>query len=163
MTATNKWYSYMRVTTIRIDVHPVGKIRHHTLSMLSLCMAIDHTYLVWSTYNNLSRSRWHNWTKSLLLRKRNFRLHPQHTDWPICGSPSCFSPLTTIEAVEKATQQATRLTRPIYQHAIGTFNTCSRGPAHQFLTDTGGGYNLEGANFHIPLSDLPDRRSPLST
>jgi hypothetical protein len=34
-----------------------------------------------------------------------------------------------------------------HQHAIGTFNTCSRGPTHQSLTDTGGGYNLEGASF----------------
>jgi hypothetical protein len=25
MTATNKWYSYPRVTVIKINVHPVGK------------------------------------------------------------------------------------------------------------------------------------------
>jgi hypothetical protein len=25
MTATNKWYSYPRVTTIQIDVHPTGE------------------------------------------------------------------------------------------------------------------------------------------
>jgi hypothetical protein len=33
-----------------------------------------------------------------------------------------------------------------HQHVIGTFNTCSRGAAHRSLTDTGGGYNLGGAN-----------------
>jgi hypothetical protein len=59
-------------------------------------------------------------------------------------------PLTTIEAVKKAThcqQHATRLTGPIYEHAVGTFNTCSRGPTHRFLTDISEGYNFRGAGF----------------
>jgi hypothetical protein len=34
-----------------------------------------------------------------------------------------------------------------HQYAIGTFNTCSWGPTHRFLTDTGGGYNFGGAGF----------------
>jgi hypothetical protein len=34
---------------------------------------------------------------------------------------------------------------PYHQHVIGTFNTCSRGPTHQSLTDIGGGYNHGGA------------------
>jgi hypothetical protein len=34
-----------------------------------------------------------------------------------------------------------------HQHAIGTFKTCSREPTHWSLTDTGGGYSLEGAGF----------------
>jgi hypothetical protein len=38
-----------------------------------------------------------------------------------------------------------RLLGPYHQHAIGTFNTCSRGPTHRSLTDTGRGYNLGGA------------------
>jgi hypothetical protein len=42
-------------------------------------------------------------------------------------------------------QPTTRLTEPIYHHAISTFNTCSQGPTHRSLTDTGGGYNLEVA------------------
>jgi hypothetical protein len=44
-------------------------------------------------------------------------------------------------------QPATRFTGPIYQHAIGTFNTCLRGPTHRSLTDTGGDYSLGGASF----------------
>jgi hypothetical protein len=36
---------------------------------------------------------------------------------------------------------------PYHQHAIGMFNTCSQGPTHWSLTDSGGGYNLEGAGF----------------
>jgi hypothetical protein len=30
---------------------------------------------------------------------------------------------------------------PYHRHMISTFNTCSWGPTHQSLTDTGGGYN----------------------
>jgi hypothetical protein len=45
MTATNKRYSYPRVTVIRIDVHPQGKTQSicHTISMLDLCMVPGHT------------------------------------------------------------------------------------------------------------------------
>jgi hypothetical protein len=42
---------------------------------------------------------------------------------------------------------------PYHQYAIGTFNTCLRGLTHQSSTDTGGGYNLEGAG-------LPHTHSP---
>jgi hypothetical protein len=34
---------------------------------------------------------------------------------------------------------------PYHRHAIGTFNTYSRGATHRSLTDTSGGYNLGGA------------------
>jgi hypothetical protein len=34
---------------------------------------------------------------------------------------------------------------PYHRHAIGTFNTFSRGPTERSLIDTGGGYNLGGA------------------
>jgi hypothetical protein len=43
--------------------------------------------------------------------------------------------------------QLHQLTGLIYQHAIGTFNTCSQRPTHRSLTDTCGGYNFEGADF----------------
>jgi hypothetical protein len=37
--------------------------------------------------------------------------------------------------------QLHQLTGPIYQHVIGTLNTCSWGPTHRSLINTGGGYN----------------------
>jgi hypothetical protein len=43
--------------------------------------------------------------------------------------------------------QLHQLLGPTYQHAISTFNGCSRGPTHRSLTDIGGGYNLRGAGF----------------
>jgi hypothetical protein len=55
-----------------------------------------------------------------------------------------------------------------HRHAIGTFNTCSRGSTERSLIDTGGGYNLGGAGLphthsptfstncpHFPLMALP--------
>jgi hypothetical protein len=36
---------------------------------------------------------------------------------------------------------------PYHQYVISTFNTCSRGPTKWSLTDTGRGYNLDGAGF----------------
>jgi hypothetical protein len=42
---------------------------------------------------------------------------------------------------------------PYHQHAIGTFNTYSRGPTERSLINTGGGYNVGGAN-------LPHTHSP---
>jgi hypothetical protein len=39
-------------------------------------------------------------------------------------------------------------------HAIGTFNTCSQGPTHRSLTDTGGGYNHLRAPSGLRLSNL---------
>jgi hypothetical protein len=65
-------------------------------------------------------------------REKGFRHNPQHDGWSIRGSILSFSPEPAIEAVVgKATlcwRQVTRLTGPIYQHVIDTFNTCSRGP-----------------------------------
>jgi hypothetical protein len=34
---------------------------------------------------------------------------------------------------------------PYHGHAVGTFNTCWRGPTHRFLIDTSEGYNFGGA------------------
>jgi hypothetical protein len=41
---------------------------------------------------------------------------------------------------------------PYHWHAIGTFNTCSRVPTPQSLTDTGGGYHIEKLRIAIALS-----------
>jgi hypothetical protein len=70
-----------------------GKTRptRHTLSTLSPRITLNHTYLTRSTYSILSQCHQQSWTKSLLSRKRNSWLHPQHADWLICESPSSFS------------------------------------------------------------------------
>jgi hypothetical protein len=58
---------------------------------------------------------------------------------------------------------------PYHRHAIGTYNTCSRGPTEWSLINTGRGYNLGGAGLphthsptlptscpHFPLVAPPD-------
>jgi hypothetical protein len=58
---------------------------------------------------------------------------------------SSFLPHIRLSVGERGLDQVLtqlhRLTGPIYQHVIGTFNTCSRGTTHRSLTDTDGGYN----------------------
>jgi hypothetical protein len=103
-----------------------------------------------------------SWTDSLLLRKST----PDSTSqpgWVVHGIHLSFSPNITIEAMRLSQtfvdNKLLGLPGTYHQHAIGTFNTCSRGPTHQYLTDTGGGYNLVGASLPIPLPDLPNQRS----
>jgi hypothetical protein len=73
---------------------------------------------MWSTHSNLSRVIDRFGRISLLPRKRNFRLHPQHDDRSICGSPSSFSPtLNQRRSRLKPSfyqEQATRLTGHIF-------------------------------------------------
>jgi hypothetical protein len=49
------------------------------------------------------------------------------------------------------------LPSPYLQHAISTFNTCSRGPTHRSLIDSDRGYNLGDVDFlhHIPWPSQP--------
>jgi hypothetical protein len=67
-----------------------------------------------------------------------------------------FSPNITIEAVRLSqalvNSRLLGLLGPYHQHVISTFNTYLWGTTHRSLTDTGGGYNLEGAGLphHAP-------------
>jgi hypothetical protein len=136
---------------IQIDVHPAGETQpiRHTHPMLSPCMSPDHTYLARSTHSHLSHSPYE--VETGLTPERNLgdqgRL-TQPSSWitsfslphdGLRGGERCFDQVIT---------QLHQLTRLIYQHAIGTFNTCSWGPTHRSLTDTGGGYN----HLRVPAS-----------
>jgi hypothetical protein len=96
-------------------------------------------------------SRRQIWTNPTAPEKKGSQHNPQHTDWPIRGSVPSFSPNPTNEAVDLSQafvdDKLLGLLDPYHQHAIGTFNTCSRGPTHWFLTNTSGRYNLGDANF----------------
>jgi hypothetical protein len=82
-------------------------------------------------------------------------------DQPLSWVASFFLPRDSLGVGERmfgeVVTQLHRLTGPIYQHTISTFNTCSRGPTHRSLTDTGRGYNLRDVDFtHItPLPSHP--------
>jgi hypothetical protein len=124
-------------------------------STLGPRIALDHTYLTWSAYRNLSRVI--NSVRRILLPLR--KSAPNSTSqpgWVAHGTHLSFSPNTTIEAIGLSQAsidgELLGLLGPYHQHAIGTFNTCSRGPTHWSLTDRGGGYNLGGAGLphHTP-------------
>jgi hypothetical protein len=132
---------------------PVGENRptRHTLSPR---MVQHHTYLTWSTYSNPSWDVDRFGPIPLLPRKKMLWHNPQHAGWPIHGTVPSFSPESTNKAggVSQAPvgDQLLGLPDPYHRHTIGTFNTCSRGPTHRSLTDTGGGYNFGGVGLpHI--------------
>jgi hypothetical protein len=89
--------------------------------------------------------------RSTAPEKKGSRHNPQHTGWSIRGSVPSISTTTVNEAVEKSQASVDNwlldLLSPYHRHAIDTFNTCSRGPTHRSLTNSGGGYSLEGASF----------------
>jgi hypothetical protein len=49
MTATNKWYSYLRVTVIQIDVHPIGENPNNMILAF-----LSHRIICKRTYANCS-------------------------------------------------------------------------------------------------------------
>jgi hypothetical protein len=86
----------------------------HMLPMLSPRIALDHTYLTWSTYSNLSRVV--DSSESLLLRKRApDTIHNMPTDRSV--GPYLVSlqsqPMKQWRKPNIYRQQATRLTGPI--------------------------------------------------
>jgi hypothetical protein len=76
--------------------------------------------------------------------------------WVVRETRLSFSLNTAIEAVRLSPapvdDRLLGLPGPYHRHAIGMFNTCSRVPTPQSLTDTGGGYYIENLKIAIPLS-----------
>jgi hypothetical protein len=136
---------------IRIDVHPAGETRP-TRHIRFPCQStyVWHTLLVGGrrTWWSFTR-RWQIWTDPTAPKKKGSWHNPQHADWPIRESIPGFSlePANEAGGVSQAPvgNQLLGLPGPYHRHAIGTFNTCSLGPTHRSLNDTGGGYHREGA------------------
>jgi hypothetical protein len=124
------------------------------LSTLGPHMAMNHTYLTWSTYSNISRNRQQSWAGPLLPRKRAPDIiHSIPADrsadpYPVSLSGQPIKQWGQSQAYVDG--RLVGLLGPYHQHAFGAFNTCSWGSTHRSLTNTGGGYNLEGVGFlHI--------------
>jgi hypothetical protein len=96
-----------------------GKIRptHHTLSMLSSRMTLNHTYLTHSGYSNLSHSRQQIWTDSLPSRRRApDPIHSMMADWSTGLYPASLPQQPIKQWGGESSfcwQPATRLTGPI--------------------------------------------------
>jgi hypothetical protein len=106
-------YSYPRVVTIQINIHLVGKTcsTQHTFSTLDLCMTLNHTYLTWSTYSNLSRVI-SNVGRILLLPRKSASDSTSQSGWVDRKTHPSFSLNTAIKAV------STRATNPIKMNQI---------------------------------------------
>jgi hypothetical protein len=152
---------------IQIDVHPTGE----TWPTRHVHFPCQSTY-AWRTLPVGSLRTWQPFAKSSTTmdratapEKKGSWHNPQHVGWPIHGSVPNFSPDPAIEAVgvkpPSFGNQLLGLPDPYHQHAINTFNTCSRGSTHRSLTDTGRGYNLVGAGF--PHTAPRPSRSAAST
>jgi hypothetical protein len=106
--------------------------------------------------------RQQGWTDAL----PSWKTAPDSTSqpsWVACGTHLCFSPNTTTEAVRLSQVHVDgrllSLLGLYHQHAISTFNTCSQGPTHRSLTDTGRATTLDVPSHDITLLDVPNRRS----
>jgi hypothetical protein len=90
-------------------------------------------------------------SRSTTPEKKGSRHNPQLDDRLIHESELSFSLTTANKTVGKRQafidNQLVGLLGPYHWHAIYTFNTCSWGPTHRSLTDTGGDYSLEGTGF----------------
>jgi hypothetical protein len=153
-------YSYPRAAAIKIDVLPIGETRptRHMPSMLSPCMVLDHTYLTRSMHSNLWHSHQQSWAGPLLPRKRvSDTIHSTSANRSVDPYPVSL-PRQSLQQWGQSQSSIDGwllgLPGPYHRHAIGMFNTCSRGPTHWSLTDTGGGYKHPSAPPSLRLSNL---------
>jgi hypothetical protein len=146
-------YSYPRVTTIRIDVHPAGKKpdQHITYaSHASPRMLVVRFLQAVPIRDNLS---WVmvNESRPTAPEKKGSQHNPQHAaDWSAGLYPASLSSQLMKQWGQRQASINGRLLGllgPHHQYAIVTFNTCSWGPTKRSLTNTSGGYNIEGVNF----------------
>jgi hypothetical protein len=108
------------------------------------------------------------WTDPPTPEKKGSWHNPQHVGWSIHGSVPSFSHKPINEAVDLSQtsidDKLLGLLVSYHQHAIGTFNTYLWGSTHRSLTNTGGGYSLEGADFsHITPRPSQPMVIPFST
>jgi hypothetical protein len=138
---------------IRIDVHPTGENSSNTTRTLPTLVHVRPMYAFCGRFPYVAT--FHTviniFEQIHCTQEKGSRHNPQHAGRLIRGSIHSFSPTTANGAVGKSQASVDNrllgLPGPYHRHAIGTFNTFLRVPIPRSLTDTGGGYNLEGADF----------------
>jgi hypothetical protein len=143
-------YSYPRVTAIRIDVHPTGEnstnTPHAFHAQFTRGPHIATFHTVVNRFEQIHYTREEGLpTQSTARRSSDPRVRTQllsHNSQRAVGKSQ--APIDN---------RLLGLPGSYHRHAIGMFNTCSRGPIERSLIDTGRGYNLRGAG-------LPHTHSP---
>jgi hypothetical protein len=146
-------YSYLRVAAIRIDVHPAGENPTNTSRTLHVPVHICPAYAFCAqspyvaTFHELSTKL----SRLTTPEKKGSRHNPQRAADRSTGPYPVSLPSQPMkqwgQSQASINGRLLGLLDSYHQYAIGTFNTYSRGPTERSLTDTGGGYNLGGANF----------------
>jgi hypothetical protein len=144
LTATNR---RLLISESHDDSNQSTPCRGHLINM-------PHTFHVWSPYGPRPYvSHVVHIQQPFTSRQQGFSQHatPNSTsqpDWVAHGTHLSFCPNATTEAMRISQAPVDGrllvLLGPYHQHMISTFNTCSWGPTHRSLTDTGAGYNLGG-------------------
>jgi hypothetical protein len=139
----SRWFESMY--TMQWKTRPTRHERFPSQFTCARCMLPTGGPRTWQPFTQLSIDL----NRSTAPEKKGSRYNPQHLGWPIHESIPSFSPTTANEAVGKnqasVNNRLLGLPSPYHRYVIDTFNTCSRGATHRFLTDTSGGYNLGGA------------------
>jgi hypothetical protein len=148
MTATNKRYTYPWLAAIRIDIHPVGENPINTPHTFHARFMYGPRPYISHGMRRKTFTTPHGDETCPYTWKKSWQ---QKTDCPTIILGHLIPHHDSIGVGERGSVQLVtqlhQLTGPIYQHAIGTFNGCSRWPTHRSLIDTGRGYNLGGAGF----------------
>jgi hypothetical protein len=142
---------------IRIAVHHVGENPTNMPCTLSMPVHIRPVYASCgrSPYVATFRESSTELNGCTAPEKKCSRLHLSASR-VVRGTHLSFSPNTAIEVVRLSQApvggRLPCLPGPYHQHAIGTFNTCSRVPTPLSLTDTGGVYHIENLGIATTLS-----------
>jgi hypothetical protein len=128
--------------------------RQSTYARRTLPVGGPHTWQPFTSHRQSYCSREKGLpTQSTAHRLTDLRVRTQFLSWANQWSSG--------ECQTSINSRLLGLPGPYHWHAIGTFNTCSRGPTHRSLTNIGGATTMEVPAFHIPLFDLPNQLSPL--
>jgi hypothetical protein len=157
MTTTNKW---LLISESRNDSNRCTPCRgkpeqHATRPPRLICVWSQTIHLTWFTYDNISLVPTKSKQTPTPLRSLN---NQRQTDPAVVLGGIILPPMRHPWNRGKKFQPSGYTTTSSYwahkhQHAIGTFNTCSRGPTHRSLINTDGGYNLGG----VVLSHITPR------
>jgi hypothetical protein len=133
--------------TLQRKTRPTRPVRFPRQSTYAWCTLPAGDPRTWQPFGRCRQI----WIDPTVLEKKDSRHNPHHTGRPIHGSIPSFSPEPANEAEDVSQapvgDQLLGLPGPISPTCDQYVQYLLTGPTHRSLTDTGGGYNLGGADF----------------